>query len=80
MERKIFMFGTTVVIQETKPNDVGEHFEYIHRLIIGTIASEWTGFHFPAHLTLGGRTFISIIDGRSIFPTVFEVVSGLEKV
>lgn len=74
-EQRTFVFGTTIVIQETRLYQDG----YMHRLIIGTIASEWASFTFPAHLTLGNRTFVSIIDGRTVFPTVFEVVSGLEK-
>lgn len=75
MQKRTFIFGTTVVLQEIQLKDDG----YIHRLIIGTITSEWASFSFPAHLTLGNRTFVSIIDGRSVFPTCFEVVSGLEK-
>lgn len=75
MQKRTFIFGTTIVIQEVQLKDDG----YIHRLIIGTIASEWATFHFPSYMTLGNRTFVSIIDGRSIFPTCFEVVSGLEK-
>ena len=75
ISKRTFFFNTTEVIQEIQLKDDG----YIHRLVIGTIASEWASFSFPAHLTLGGRTFVSIIDGRTIFPTVFEVIGGLEK-
>ena len=74
--KRTFYFGTTEVIQEVRLYEDG----YMHRLIIGTITSEWASFHFPAHLVLGNRTFVSIIDGRTIFPTVFEVIGGLEKV
>lgn len=78
MQKRTFVFDTTVVIQEVELDDLSNF--YKHRLVIGTIASEWATFHFPAYMTLGNRTFVSIIDGRSIFPTVFEVIPGLEKI
>lgn len=78
--QKVFMFGTTIVVQEIEIVEDATEFEYRHRLVIGTIASEWATFYFPAHLTLGNRTFVSVIDGRSTFPTCFEVISGLERI
>jgi len=80
MERHMFVFDTTVVIQEIKINEGNDaDFSYQHRLIVGTIASEWAKFPFLSHITLGGRTFVSCIDGRAIFPRCFEVVAGLER-
>ena len=79
MQRRTFVFNTTVVIQEVDTTDDIDNL-YRHRLVIGAFASEWAGFSFLAYITLGDRTFMSCIDGRAIFPPVFEVVSGLEKV
>lgn len=79
MTKRTFVFDTTVVVQEVEL--FGSVLpEYRHRLVIGTIASEWYSFSFLAHMTLGGRTFMSCIDGRAVFPTVFEVISGLERI
>lgn len=74
---KTYVIGDTVVSHVLSDTD-----DILkHRIVIGTIASEWASWNFLAYLRLGSRVFIGCLDGRAVFGSgCFEVVSGLEEV